>query len=67
MENRDKNYNLIELGMYVELPDPNFEDDNWSHSFVGSVLKIDDFGYIIVEDIEGDCFAVEPERVEITD
>lgn len=64
MEARDKNYSLIELGMYVEVPEPT-KEDNWNHSFVGSVLKIEEDNYIVVEDFDGDCFTVECERLEI--
>lgn len=67
MEARDKNYNLIDLGMYVEVPDPDVNEDIWNHSFVGSVLSIDENGYVTVEDGDGDCFMVECERLEITD
>lgn len=61
MQARDKNYNLIELGMYVEVP----EREGEHHSFVGSVLCIDVDNYLTVEDMEGDCFAIECELVEI--
>ena len=67
MEARDRNYELLELGMFVEVPDPNVNEDAWNHSFVGSILCIDLNGYITVEDMDGDCFTVECERLEIVD
>ena len=66
METRDKNYELLDLGMYVEVPEPN-EEDAWNFSFVGSVLCIDLDGFVTVEDMDGDCFVVECERLEIVD
>lgn len=66
MDARDKNYSIIHLGHYVEVPEPNKNfDDAWNNSFIGSVLAIDEDNILTIEDSEGDCFAVECERVSI--
>lgn len=64
MEIRDKNYDIIHVGYHVEVPEPTSED-SWDFSFVGYVEKIDQHGYCIVVDGDGDAFPVEPERLEI--
>ena len=53
------------LGADVEVPTPTSED-NWNFEFKGTVVKLETIdGYVVVEDMNGDCFAVESERVEI--
>lgn len=63
MNGTDKNGILIKVGDTVNVPSPT-EVDNWNHEFTGHVEDIDD-GYVIVMDGDGDCFAVEPERLEV--
>lgn len=60
----DKNDQLIVVGMYVEVPEPN-EFDNHQNRFEGYVEELRVNGDIIVSDDEGDCFAIEANRVEI--
>ena len=61
----DKNYEELYVGAYVEVPTPTSED-NWNFEFQGTVVKLETIdGYVVVEDMNGDCFAVESERVEI--
>lgn len=67
MKTRDKNYKVVEVGMHVEVPEPDTNNDNWNFSFVGYVETIDLQGYLTVIDGEGDAFMVESERVEIVD
>lgn len=64
---KDINYNEINLGDYVIVPDPDTTlDDAWNHSFEGCVVAIRSDSYIEVEDGDGDVFTIEPERVEIS-
>ena len=61
----DKNYEELYVGADVEVPTPTSED-NWNFEFQGTVVKLETVdGYVVVEDMNGDCFAVESERVEI--
>ena len=54
---------LIETGDLVDMPDPN-ESDLYNHSFEGIVIGFHDT-YVTVEDQDGDCFDIEPERVTL--
>lgn len=59
----DKNgVELIE-GVSVLVPSPN-ETDVHTNEFVGNVVHIGN-QYVTVEDMEGDCFDIEAERVEV--
>jgi hypothetical protein len=61
----DKNGVEIYVGADVEVPSPSTEDQ-WNFEFTGVVIKLDKTnGYAIVEDMDGDCWAVEFERLEI--
>ena len=61
----DKNYEELYVGADVEVPTPTSED-SWNFEFQGTVVKLEIIdGYVVVEDMEGDCFMVEAERVEI--
>lgn len=62
---KDKNGKVIEIGMSVDVPEPNASDYH-SSDFNGYV---DGFrnGYVQVLDGDGDTFEIEPERLEITD
>ena len=61
----DKNFEELYVGADVEVPTPTSED-NWNFEFQGTIIKLDtNDGYVIVEDMDGDCFTVEAERVEI--
>lgn len=68
MEFKDINGKIIEQGMNVLVPDADENlGDFWDNEFVGYVVSLDNFhNFVIVEDGDGDCFSVEPERVEIT-
>ena len=60
---KDKNGNTIEVGMVVDVPGPN-EGDMHNFGFEGYVEELQE-NYVIVIDGDGDCFAIEPERLEI--
>ena len=63
MKPRDKNYKVIKIGDDVEVPEI---EGNVEFEFRGTVIEFnptDD--YIIVEDMDGDCFCVEPELLEL--
>lgn len=64
MEIIDKNGKPILKGDTVNVPSPT-ELDNWNHDFTGHVEDIENNGYIIVMDGDGDCFIVEAERLEV--
>lgn len=63
----DKNGHDIEVGSEVLVPFPNeLSNDTWIRPFVGSVIDADEYDEIIsVVDKNGECFDVEPNRVEI--
>lgn len=63
MELIDKNGKSISKGDTVNVPSPT-EEDNWNHEFTGHVEAFDE-DYVVVMDGDGDCFSVEPERLEI--
>jgi hypothetical protein len=65
VEMKDKNGKEIKSGDSVEMPEPN-ETDMYIHSFVGFVKGFKD-EFVTVEDSEGDCFDIEPERLEIVE
>ena len=62
----DKNGYPIEVGDAVLVPEPIDGDDLWNCSFMGVV---DGFRYenVIVVDGDGDCFDIDPERLELQD
>lgn len=61
---KDIKGNEIEIGMNVEVPYPNETDDIHNHSFVGTAIRYHG-DYIVVEDQDGDCFDIEPERLTV--
>ena len=69
VENSDiiKHETEFEIGDLVEVPDP-IESDIYNHSFVGTIVAFDDkMEYATVEDMEGDCFTIEIERLTYPD
>ena len=60
---KDKNGKTIEVGMTVDVPTP-IDNDIHNFEFEGYVEEIKD-DYVIVMDGDGDCFAIEPGRLEI--
>ena len=60
---KDKNGNLIEWGMDVDVPEPN-ETDIHNNEFRGDVVGFRN-GYVQVCDGEGETFEIEPERLEV--
>jgi hypothetical protein len=65
MEFIDKNGNEVYVGATVDVPSPTTED-LWNFEFEGTIVKLDkENGYVIVEDGDGDCWAIEVERVEV--
>jgi len=57
----------FEIGETVEVPDPN-DSDIHNHSFVGTIVAFDDeMEYATVEDMDGDCFDIEIERLTYAD
>lgn len=59
----DKNGMKISEGDSVLVPEPN-DDDIHSNEFQGTVKGFHGL-YAIVEDMDGDCFDIEPIRLEI--
>lgn len=62
---KDKNGKIIKFGSAVIVPDPDGTDIH-THSFVGLIVEARGDN-VIVEDNVGDCFEIEPERLEITE
>jgi len=61
----DKNYNPIEIGNHVDVPEPN-DSDAHNFEFTGYVESFEfDGGYVVVTDGDGDAFMIEAERLEI--
>ena len=64
----DKNGLDIEIDSNVSVPYPNeLSNDTWLREFVGTVIDADDedAGFISVVDKNGECFYIEPHRVEV--
>lgn len=61
----DKLNLLICKGDVVIVPAP-IETDLHKNEFVGIVVSVSN-DYITVEDCEGDCFDIEPNRIEVVD
>ena len=61
----DKNGKELFVGADVDVPSPN-ENDQWNFDFTGTIIEFDEHGYCIVEDGDGDCWCVEPERLELS-
>lgn len=61
----DKNYKEIELLDTVIVPEPRENNDIWCGEFIGTVIKFIEDGYCIVEDMDGDCFTIESELLEV--
>ena len=63
----DKNGLDIEIDSNVSVPYPNeLSNDTWLRAFVGTVIDADeDAGFISVVDKSGECFYIEPHRVEV--
>lgn len=65
MKRLDINGEELYIGADVEVPSPTNEDQ-WNFEFVGTIKEFNDTDdYCIVEDMEGDCWCVEPERLEL--
>jgi len=61
----DKNGVELYVGADVDVPSPTSEDQ-WNFEFQGTIIEIDKVnGYAVVEDMDGDCWCVEIERLEI--
>ena len=60
---KDKNGVEIDIGDEVEVPEPN-STDMYNNEFVG---RVSDFrnDMVTVEDQDGDCWDIEPERLEV--
>lgn len=63
---KDKNYIDITVGATVDVPPPNSED-NYNNEFRGTVKEFVEGEYVVVEDMDGDCFCIEAERLEVVD
>lgn len=62
---KDKNGKTIEVGMTVDVPTP-IDNDIHNFEFEGYVEALEYVhGYVIVMDGDGECFAIEPEKLEI--
>ena len=65
MDFLDKNGEVLFVGVGVEVPPPTSED-NWNFEFNGTIIEFDcTDNYCIVEDMDGNCWCVEPERLEL--
>ncbi len=60
---KDKNGKRILKDAMVLVPEPNGTDIH-SHSFEGTAIQLRN-NNVIVEDSEGDCFEIEPYRLEV--
>ena len=60
----DLNGDAIELFDEVDVPEPN-DTDIHNFSFTGMVDSFRN-GYVVVVDADGDCFEIEPERLELS-
>jgi hypothetical protein len=61
----DKNGEELYVGADVAVPTPTSEDQ-WNFEFSGTIKELDKTnGYAIVEDMDGDCWCVEFERLEL--
>lgn len=56
---------ILDIGTEVIVGEPKI-DDLWEHSFTGSILKIVDNSYYMVEDQDGNCFCVDFDQVTIS-
>ena len=62
---KDLNGDEILIGHQVNVPDPILMvGDLYNNEFTGTVVDFRD-DFIVVEDMDGDCFDIEPERVTI--
>jgi hypothetical protein len=54
----------LEVGDDVNVPDPKVKyEDAWQHSFAGHIEAIKGT-WLVVQDQDGDCWSIEPHRVE---
>ena len=63
MNRLDKNGDELYVGADVNVPTPTVEDQ-WNFEFTGSIIKFE-ADYCVVEDLDGDCWCVETERLEL--
>ena len=62
----DKEGFVITLGDDAEMPEPNKTTDSHQHSFIGTVVGINEETELVaVEDQDGDCFEIEPNRISL--
>jgi hypothetical protein len=63
---KDRNGIKIEIGLEMEVGNPKTEDDGYKNSFVGFALELDDENdIVVVEDLDGDCFAIDSDNVSV--
>jgi hypothetical protein len=60
----DKNGYPIEVGDAVLVPEPIDGDDLWNCLFMG-IVDGSHYEFVTVVDGDGECFDIEPERLEI--
>jgi len=64
---KDKNGKEIKLGFTALVPDPIQGApyfDPYNHSFVGTISGFHG-EYVVVEDGDGNCLCIEPDRIEL--
>ncbi len=61
---KDKDGKPLEIGDSVTMPAPNGTDDAWKYGGFLTQIVGTKPGLVTVEDADGDCFDVEPERTE---
>ena len=60
----DKKGNFLEVGQSVEVDEPETStSETYMFGFVGTVESFRD-NHVIVEDMDGDCFCVNPENLQ---
>lgn len=62
---KDSNQTEIVIGNQVLVPEPN-QSDLHVHEFEGYVKSFRDEN-VVVEDMDGDCYEIEPERLTVKD
>lgn len=63
MDFLDANGDDLYIGASVEVPVPEV-DDLWNFEFSGVIIEFNkEGGYVVVEDGDGDCWCVEPQRL----
>lgn len=63
MPRYDMRGRILTAGATVNVPEPG-PDDMWQHGFTGTVAYVRENGLVRVDDMDGDGWDIEPERLE---